>query len=124
MEDAGYPLSEGELSQFTGTSQYYQHPLGVLYTDGVHYMAERGGAYWLLDLIAIWQLHPRIAQDPMLQQIQFWTLTVNDDRSAQLICERDSDDIAVTQRIPFTDFPLKMLRLYVQDGVILLPSEY
>lgn len=124
MEDTGYPLSEGELSQFTGTSQYYQHPLGVLYTDGVHYMAERGGAYWLLDVIAIWQLHPRISQDPMLRQIQFWTLTVNDDRSAQLICERDSDDIVVTQRIPFTDFPLKTLRLYFQDGVILLPSEY
>lgn len=124
MEDAGYPLSEGELSQFTGTSQYYQHPLGVLITDGVHYVAERGGAYWLIDVIAIWQLHPRIYQDPMLQQIQFWTLTVNDDRSAQLICERDSDDIAVSQRIPFTDFPLKTLRLYFQDGVILLPSEY
>ncbi|WP_039726897.1 DUF6876 family protein [Leptolyngbya iicbica] len=124
MEDAGYSLSEGELSQFTGTSQYYQHPLGVLITDGVHYMAERGRAYWLIDVIAIWQLHPRIYQDPMLQQIQFWTLTVNDDRSAQLICERDSEDIVVTQRIPFTDFPLKKLRLYFQDGVILLPSEY
>jgi hypothetical protein len=84
MEDTGYPLSEGELSQFTGTSQYYQHPLGVLYTDGMHYMAERGGAYWLIDVIALWQFHQRISQDPMLRQIQFWTLTVNDDRLVHL----------------------------------------
>ncbi len=124
MEDSEHPLSESELSQFTGTSQYYQHPFGVLYTDGVQYMAKRGGGYWIIDLIAIWQLHPKVYQDPMLQQIQFWTLTVNDDRSALLICERDTDDIAVSQRIPFTDFPLKTLRLYFQNGVILLPSEY
>jgi hypothetical protein len=123
MEES-YSLTEGELSQFTGSSQYFQHPLGVLYTDGVYYMAERGGGYWLIDAIASWQLDPRVQLDPMLQRIQFWTLTVNDDRSALLICERDSDDVAVSQEIPFTDFPLKSIRLYYQNGVILLPSEY
>jgi hypothetical protein len=124
MEYSDNRLTEGDLSQFTGTSQYYAHPLGVVYTDGVQYMAEQGGGYWLIDLIAIWQFDPRILSDPMLQQIQFWTLTVNDDRSALLICERDSDDVAISQEIPFTDFPLKTLRLYYQGGVILLPSEY
>lgn len=124
MENSKECLTEGELSQFTGTTQYYQHPLGVTYTDGVQYMAERGGGYWIIDAIAAWQFDARVSQDAMLQQIQFWTLTVNDDRSAELICERDTDDIAVTQRIPFTDFPLERLQLYFQDGVILLPSEY
>lgn len=60
----------------------------------------------------------------MLQQIQFWKLTVNPDQSAVLICDRDSDDVAVTQKIPFTDFPLKSVTIYCQDGVLLLPSEY
>ena len=44
-------LSEADLAQFTGTSTYYQHSLSVQYTDGVHYLAERGGAYWLIDAI-------------------------------------------------------------------------
>jgi hypothetical protein len=124
MANPPYSLTEDELSQFTGTSQYYQHSLGVLYTDGVQYMAERGGGYWIIDAIAAWQLHPKVHLDPMLQQIQFWTIVVHDDRSATMVCERDTDDIAVSQQIPFTDFPLKRLRLYFQNGVVLLPSEY
>jgi hypothetical protein len=47
-------------------------------------MAERGGGYWIIDLTAVWQFHPRVCWDPMLPQIQFWTLTVNDDGSAPL----------------------------------------
>lgn len=117
-------MSESELSQFIGTSQYHQHPLGVVYTDGLQYMAERGGGYWIIDAIAAWQSDARIYRDPMLQQIQFWILTVDDDGSALLRCERDTDDIAVSQTIPFTDFPLKTLKLYFQGGVLLLPSEY
>ena len=122
--DSEYRLTEADLSQFTGTSQWYTHPLGLLYTDGVLYLAERGGAHWLLDAIASWQLDPRVRDDRMLQQIQFWKLTVNPDRSAVLICERDSDDVAVTQEIPFTDFPLESVTIYCQGGVLLLPSEY
>jgi hypothetical protein len=60
----------------------------------------------------------------MLQQIQFWKLRVNPDNSAVLTCERDSDDVAITQEIPYTDFPLESVKLYLADGVLLLPSEY
>lgn len=108
----------------SGTSTYYQHSLGIQYTDGVRYLAEHGGAYWLIDAIASWQSDSRVSRDPMLQQIQFWKLTVNEDRSALLVCERDEGDVAVSQAIPFTDFPLKQIRLYFQQGVALLPSEY
>jgi hypothetical protein len=124
MTQSPQPLTEADLAQFTGTSTYYQHALGIQYTDGVHYLAEYGGAYWLLDAIASWQIDPQVNQDPMLQQIQFWKLTVNDDRSALLVCERDAGDIAVSQEIPFTDFPLKQITLYFQQGIVLLPSEY
>lgn len=60
----------------------------------------------------------------MLQEIQFWKLTVHEDRSATLICERDQGDVAIEQQIPFTDFPLAEIKLYLQEGVLLLPSEY
>jgi hypothetical protein len=124
MTQSPQPLTEADLAQFTGTSTYYQHPLGIQYTDGVYFLAERGGAYWLIDAIASWQGDSRVSRDPMLQQIQFWKLTVNDDQSALLVCERDEGDVAVSQEIPFTDFPLKEVKLYLQNGVVLLPSEY
>lgn len=118
------PLTAADLAQFTGTSQYYQHPLGLKYTDGVKYLAENGQAYWLLDAIASWQADPKIRDDRQLQEIQFWKLTVNPDQSATLVCEQDLNDIAVTQAIPFTDFGLESVTIYCQQGVMLLPSEY
>ena len=46
-----------ELGQFTGTEQRYLHQIarGLLYTDGVQFVAERAGAYWLLDEVALVQ---------------------------------------------------------------------
>ena len=81
-------------------------------------------SFGLLDAITSWQFDPRVRDDRMLQQIQFWKLAVNSDRSAVLICERDSDDVAVTQEIPFTDFPLQSVTIYCQSGVLYPPSEH
>lgn len=110
------------LEQFIGTESYYKHPLGILYTDGVQYLAKEANAYWLIDAIASWQLSPKIKR---VQRIQFWKLRVNlHNNTAVLTCERDSDDVAITQEIPYTDFPLESVKLYLADGVLLLPSEY
>ena len=80
-------------------------------------LAENGGAYWLLDAIASWQ------KELNSSQIQFWMLIVNADNSAVLTCERD-DEPVITQQIPFTDFPLSEVTLWLCDGVLLLSSEY
>ena len=73
---------------------------------------------------ASWQICPQVKQDRMLREIQFWKLRVNPDNSAVLTCERDKDDVALTQAIEFTDFPLEEVKLYLSNGVLLLPSEY
>ena len=45
-------ISESDLSQFIGTENYYRHWTGHgVYTDGVKYLAEKAGAYWLIDAI-------------------------------------------------------------------------
>ena len=48
-------LSESQLRQFTGSENWYRHGINraVLYTDGAKFLADQGGAYWLLDIIAI-----------------------------------------------------------------------
>ena len=115
-------LTQNDLKQFTGTSCYYRHWLQrFVYTDGVQHVAQAGKAYWLIDAIASHQ--PEVLKDPMLKEIQFWKLRVNADQTAQLICERDTDEVALTQDIPFTDFPLNEVRFYLTQGVLLLPSE-
>lgn len=106
------------LSNFHGTENYYTNPMYPFeYTDGIKYLAENGGAYWLLDAIASWQ------KEFNSSQIQFWMLIVNVDNSAVLTCERD-DEPVITQQIPFTDFPISEVALWLCDGVLLLPSEY
>ena len=115
-------LTEADLRQFIGTENRYRHWLkpNVVYTDGVKYVADHAGAYWLVDEIAIGQFDSRIAAEP----IQFWKLLVCDDRSAELRCEDGNDRCVFSKRIGYTDFPLPEIALYFTDDTLLLASEY
>jgi hypothetical protein len=116
---------EANLGQFYGTAEYHDYGPMVL-TDGAFYLAQQAGAFWLMDAIAAAQprllLHPTLGRD--LATYQFWTLTVNQDRTAELVCERDTDEPVLQAHIKFTDFPLPKIKLYVEGGVILLPTEH
>lgn len=107
---------QSHLSGFYGTEQYHRLTFnpGLVFTDGCRALAENGGAYWLMDAIASHQ--PKAMRDPALRDIQFWTLKVKEDRSAVLTCERDSGDVAITQKIPATDFPLPEVKVWVELG--------
>jgi hypothetical protein len=112
-----------ELTRFTGTENWYRHALNrnVLFTDGAKYIADTAGAHWLLDEIALIQpFDKRVA----LGLFQVWTLTVEADGSATLICEDGNDKVVYTKRLPYTDFPAQSVTLWFTDNVILLPSEY
>ena len=116
-------LRASDLSQFTGTEQWYQHGINrtVLFTDGAKYVADTAGAYWFLDEIAIIQpYNKQIAGEAF----QVWKLLVHADQSATLTCEDGNGNIVYTKQIPFTDFPLKEIKFFFTDNVILLPSEY
>ena len=51
------PLIQASLNQFTGDLERYRHGIQrrVIYTPGIRYLAEQGGAWWLIDTIAIYQ---------------------------------------------------------------------
>lgn len=109
------------LGQFYCSEVYYEHWLGrLVYTEGVKFLAENAGAYWLLDAIASYQPQPEVASEPF----QIWTLVVKD-RSGTLSMRADSNrPVLVSQEIEFTDFPLPEFKLWLTDGVLILPSEY
>ena len=118
-------LTEDDLAQFIGSESFYCHSLGLRYTDGVKFMAERAEAYWLIDAIASYQTDKHISQDPILKACQVWQLVVHDDKSVTLIVRADSDQApAITQEIPCTDFPLPEITLWISVGTLMLPSEY
>lgn len=110
------------LRSFTGTIEYHRHWSGMRYTDGVKFIVEEAKAHWLLDLIASWQLEA--LRDAWLREFQMWELFVLANRTATAVCSRDSEDVAFRQQIEWTDFPLDYLKVYVEDGVVLLPSEH
>lgn len=110
---------EDELGQFTGTVNYYRNFTGLRYTDGIKYLADKAKCYWLIDLVGSYQ--PRLRNVPF----QLWELKVKDDNSALAkMREDDGQPVKVTQKIPYTDFPLKDFSFYCVNNVMMLKSEY
>ena len=116
-------LSKSDLAQFTGSENWYRHGINrnVLYTDGAQHVAEHGGAYWLLDEIAIIQPY---AKAVAAEEFQVWKLAVRPDRTATLTCHDGNGNVVFTKDIEHTDFPLDEITLYFTNNVIHLPSEY
>ena len=123
---------ERELDSFIGTEEYHRHDIGpLLLTDGAKYLANKANCYWLISAIGSYQgdlvegkLTPgkrRLRDFPIL----FWTLEVAEDKSAILTCVEDTGYTPlIVQAFKYTDFPLKRITLYLQRGVLMLPSEY
>lgn len=111
-----------ELRQFTGTEQYYCNPLFPehKYTDGVKYLAEQMGAYWLVDFVFSYCEVPALDGE----NFQVWKLSVNEDNSALIRVEDGNNNQLKDFKIPFTDFPLQDIDLWLIDKVLILPSEY
>jgi hypothetical protein len=110
------------LDQFVGSENQYKHWLGIRYTDGVKHLATTAKAYWLIDAIASHQ-NKLLLSNPRLREFQMWRLVV-DNSSATLICFEDIDVEVRRQEIPYTDFPLPEVTLYLVGKVLMLMSEY
>lgn len=110
-----------ELALFTGDLERHRHWSGrLIYTPGVHHLAESAGAYWLIDLVASWQAHPAVAR----KEFQVWTLHVHPDHTAAAVASDGNDVRLASQDIAFTDFPLDEISLWLIDGTLMLPGEY
>lgn len=114
-----------ETAQFTGTSTYYRHFMpGLTYTDGVKYIAEKYGAYWLIDVIFSHVACTKAArQAAKAGHMLICTLTVKDEKALFEIKDRDEDCIVARQRIGYTDFPADEQVIWFRHGVAHLPSE-
>ena len=128
-------LTHDELRQFTGDLERFRHGLNrrVIYTPGVKHLAERAGAYWLIDDIAILIGSPEMRRaaeaNANFREMQFWKLTVAAEGSAKLSCHDGNGLTAGTGfNYGFTDFPLDQVEIWAAfDGehwTLYLPSEH
>jgi hypothetical protein len=114
-----------DLKQFTGTERYHKHLFPgkspILLTDGCAYIRDACNSWWLFDAILSYQL------EKILKGVNFqlWELRQSKkDLSWLLTCREDSNQKPLISKvIEFSDFPLEYIKLYVIDGIALLPSE-
>ncbi len=106
-------ISTAALAHFNGSENlYFRQTLAgrIEYTDGIRYLQQQG-CCWLIDAIASYQTRKFKAEDDR----QFWKLSVDlETHQAQLVCDDGNGNIRVFQDIPFTDFPLPELNIYVE----------
>ena len=110
-----------ELAGFTGTLERTRHwTRRLLYTPGIEHLASKTGSWWLVDLIASRQQSRRLAGE----EFQVWTLTVQPDRRARLVCDDGNGRRLLAKTIACTDFPLDGIAIWLAGGTLMLPSEY
>ena len=84
-------------------------------------MADAGGAYWLLDEIALSQRHEKgLARQPF----QVWKLSVNHDQTGTITVEDGNFNVIFTKALDYTDFPAPEITLWFSNNVIYLREEH
>ncbi len=124
-----------DLRQFSGGDERYTHWLRrITYTEGIKYLAETCQSYWLIDLIASHQ--PNVLRKIARagdRDFQVWEVRCPKEGGFVAVCHNGKSEsvtgeagkiVYCRQNGEYTDFPLESIKLYVVDGVLLLPSEY
>ena len=108
------------LREFKPAPIVYRHPCRYLtYTEGVKFLVERLGADWLIPRIA--RLQPFVLRIDGLT-FQLWEV-VTIERMTVLVCSRNSEEVIFKDWLKDAACPIDYLRLYVEGGVLMLPSE-
>ncbi|MDJ1470216.1 DUF6876 family protein [Xanthocytophaga flava] len=111
-------LTLNELDQFTGT-EYYHKYFGINLTDGCLFVAKKGRAYWIFDLIASYQFEQKVRKEPF----QVWYFK-KEGIGGIITCDDGNGNIVASQVIEYTDFPLDEIKFFVTSQVCMLTSEH
>lgn len=111
------------LPHFTGTEQWYYLPQfgrRYTYTDGIKFLAENAGAYWMIDYV--------LARQPFFENkrasFQVWKFRKDEDDGFTFTVEDGNGNKLAQYTELYTDFPLDEFEFWVVNNVILLKSEY
>lgn len=113
----------GNLSQFTGTERYYRVLPTFVVTDGLMYLMEEAGCYWLAQLYGLHLVGVDAGDNP------FTILKFKREGAGGMVKIEDGNGkLLAWQGLDYTDFPFDQYSLYAcWDGekwVGMLTSEY
>jgi hypothetical protein len=117
---------EESLGAFKTGKPQFSHDSGLTLSAGINFLANQVGD-WLVVAIAKHQQSYDIIYSPELQTYQLWELSTATDTRAVLRCYQDNlADLepVIEQATDPKGFPLAQLRLFLVEGVLMLPSEY
>jgi len=112
------------LPHFNGTEQLWEHRTfaGSIYlTDGCNFLREKANCRWIFDLLFSYQ------QKLKEESFQCWNLIRITGNEFEIKCHDGDENSLVRQQIPFSDFVLDELTIWlVNEGqpLCMLPSEY
>lgn len=123
-----------DLDHFIGTDHLYRLPLfrGLLFTDGIKYLADEVGAHWLIDLVASHQVALKVRRQPF----QLWTIRKLPEEATNMAvveCRTDTGKAPIKrQYLPYTDFPFGeqesfswyVCNNHISGKTMMLKSEY
>ncbi len=105
---------------FTGTEHYYPYLLGLFLTDGVKIIAEKEECFWLLDVIASYQILEKFRNE----EFQVWKLERVGGKQYRIVATDGNDNFLAEQNILFSDFFFQEFIIWKEGDVLLLPSEH
>ena len=112
---------QNNVSQFTGTENYYRVMPRLVITDGVQYLANQANSYWLVSMI-----YSHLITQPICSEFVVARLSVSG-KTADLVIGDGNDQVIAKQAIGYTDFPLDAISIYCsyreKTWVFSLPSE-
>jgi hypothetical protein len=109
-----------ELSAFSCSDDFYAHPSGRIFSEGVKYLADKYECCWLIDAIVSHQTKNAVRAEPF----QTWTLKRTNGDSFVLVGDDGNGNKFAAQLIKFSDFKGDQITLYLEGRVLILPSEH
>ena len=116
-------------AQTIGSENTYRHAFGgLIYTDGIKFVADTCGAHWLIDLVASWQTKSRVRRETF----QLWVVTPPQTYDEPWLVDAWTDSPShgnhiVQQSIEYSDFPVELCQptfeFYVEFGTAMLKGE-
>ena len=125
-------INSNELSNFTGTENYYKDFMGLVLTDGTKYFMDNCRCGWLISDIAVINAMDKKILENRANGNNFLIVSLKIDRINKK-CEwnlrEDSDEpILYSQKYDYTDiaehYGEDEIKFYLIDNILLLESEY